>query len=175
MLLRKSLHGDKHHGIIANHTDKSIMIIVKHRDRNQICFDSSVCTAPAGESILFNNDGLTGASETPSFPFYRLTLKCCTMRCSMWTSCGTVWPSSTMILRVQWVNIWWPSSMRAGTAGVRMAMACRTMARASMVCAFSRLWKTYTEQGVEFGKTPKFLLLYSPLTAVFLCYTFIFH
>lgn len=72
----------------------------------------------------------------------QLTLKCCTMRCSMWTSCGTVCPSSTMILRVQWVNIWWPSSMRAGTAGVKMAMAWRTMARASIVWAFSRLWKT---------------------------------
>lgn len=69
------------------------------------------------------------------------------MRCSMWTSCGTVCPSSTMILRVQWVNIWWPSSIRAGTAGVKMAMACRTMARASIVWAFSKLWKTWESKG----------------------------
>lgn len=84
------------------------------------------------------------------FLYYLLTLKCCTMRCSMWTSCGTVCPSSTMILRVQWVNIWWPSSMRAGTAGVKMAIACRTIARASIVWAFSRLWKTWERKKNEY-------------------------
>lgn len=43
--------------------------------------------------------------------------------------------------------------MRAGTAGVKMAMACRTMALASIVWAFSRLWKTYGNENVDNLKT----------------------
>lgn len=74
------------------------------------------------------------------------TLKCCTIKCKIWTSWGTVCPSSTMIFLVQWVSIWCPSSILAGTAGVRMAIACLTIARASIAWALRRLWKTWNRR-----------------------------
>ena len=52
----------------------------------------------------------------------------------MWMSCGSEWPSSTMIFLVHLIHVgylWSPAGKRMGSAGVRMSSACLTRARAS--------------------------------------------
>ena len=54
-----------------------------------------------------------------------------------------VYPSSTMIFLVQWVNIALPSSIRCGRTGVRISRALLTTDLASAAWALSKLWNTW--------------------------------